>query len=51
VVFARPVDGCEVSGHDEIVPGAKTMTPRASAASPLYNLGANYKSVRAGEAN
>jgi hypothetical protein len=22
-----PVDGCEVSFQDEIVPGAKTMTP------------------------
>jgi hypothetical protein len=26
-----PVDGSEVSRHDEIVPGAKTMTPRAVA--------------------
>jgi hypothetical protein len=26
-----PVDGSEVSHHNEIVPGAKTMTPRASA--------------------
>jgi hypothetical protein len=26
-----PVDDCEVSRHDEIVPDAKTMTPRASA--------------------
>jgi len=51
VVFASPVDGCEVSGHGEIVPGAKTMTPRASAASPSYNLMADYKAFRAGEAN
>ena len=30
-----PVNGSEVSRHDEIVPGAKTMTPRASADSQL----------------
>ena len=29
-----PVDGREVASHDEIVPGAKTMTPRASARNP-----------------
>jgi hypothetical protein len=29
-----PVDGSEVSRHDEIFPGAKTMTPCAVAGSP-----------------
>jgi len=33
-LLQSPVDGSKVSRHDEIVPGAKTMTPRAVAGSP-----------------
>jgi hypothetical protein len=38
-----PEDGSEVSRHDEIVPGAKTMTPRVLADSQFK--------IKCGEAN